>query len=119
LLKSNLPDPKPRKRFAYKKVNLLWQGDLMYSVYLKDGKKKRQTYLIAFIDDATRVITGAQFSFSQNFEALRKVIVSALITRGLPSIIYVDNGKIYRSQRLQLGCATLGISLVNTKPYDP
>jgi len=119
LLKSNLPDPKPRKRFAYKEVNLLWQGDLMYSVYLKDGKKKRQTYLIAFIDDSTRVITGAQFSFSQNFEALRKVIVSALITRGLPSIIYVDNGKIYRSQRLQLGCATLGISLVNTAPYDP
>jgi hypothetical protein len=67
LLHSNLPDPKPRMRFAYKKVNVLWQGDLMYSVYLKDGKRKRQTYLIAFIDDATRVITGAQFSFSQKF----------------------------------------------------
>lgn len=119
LLKSNLPDLKPRKRFAYKKVNVLWQGDLMYSVYIEDGKRKRQTYLIAFLDDASRVITGAQFSFSQKFEALRKVVVSALITRGLPSIIYVDNGKIYRSQRLQLGCATLGISLVNTPPYDP
>lgn len=119
LLKSNLVDPKPRKRFAYKKVNVLWQGDLMYSVYLKDGKRKRQTYLIVFLDDASRIITGAKFSFTQNFEALRKVIVSALNTRGLPSIIYVDNGKIYRSQRLQLGLATLGISLVNTAPYDP
>ncbi len=119
LLNSNIPDPKIRKRFAYKKVNVLWQGDLMYSVYLKDGKRKRQTYLIAFIDDASRVITGAKFSFSQKFEALRNVIVSALIIRGLPSMIYVDNGKIYRSQRLQMGCASLGISLINTAPYDP
>jgi hypothetical protein len=33
-------------------------------------------------------------------------------------MVYCDNGKIYRSQQLQWACASLGIALAHTKPYD-
>ncbi len=32
--------------------------------------------------------------------------------------MYVDNGKIYRSDMLHFACACLGITLIHTKPYD-
>lgn len=56
-------DNKERKRFAYDKINVLWQSDVMYGPYLKQGKKKKQTYLIAFIDDASRLVTSSKFHF--------------------------------------------------------
>ncbi|MDD3890231.1 MAG: hypothetical protein PHR65_10000 [Syntrophomonadaceae bacterium] len=51
---------------------------MLYSVYLKVGKSKKQTYLIAFLDDASRYITYSQWSFSQNFSALRVVLKEAV-----------------------------------------
>ena len=43
-------------------ANELWQGDTMYgpSIQHTDGKWKK-TFLIAFIDDASRLITHAEF----------------------------------------------------------
>lgn len=34
-------------------------------------------------------------------------------------MIYVDNGKVYQAGQLQLACASLGITLSHTQPYDP
>jgi putative transposase len=108
-----------RKRFAYDQVNILWQTDLWHGPYLKEGSKKRATYLIAFIDDCSRIIPAASFSFTEKTEDLMRVFEEALLRRGLPKMLYADNGKIFRSNQFQLACASLGISLIHTKPYDP
>jgi transposase InsO family protein len=34
-------------------------------------------------------------------------------------MVYADNGKIFRSDQFHLACASLGITLVHTRPYDP
>lgn len=107
-----------RKRFSYDTVNTLWQGDMSVGPYLLVDGKKRQTFLFAFIDDCSRVVPFAQFFFSEKFASLRTVFKEALIRRGLPKIVYVDNGKIYRSDTFHIACATLGITLTHTKPYD-
>ncbi len=112
----NEPD---RKRFAYDKVNALWQTDLSYGPYLKVGRKKKRTYLIAFIDDATRVIPYGGFFGNQSFDSLKTAFKEALCRRGIPQRLYTDNGKIYRSHQLQFVCASLGIALIHAKPYDP
>ena len=44
---------------------------------------------------------------------------NALIRRGLPLRLYVDNGANYRSQQLALVCAKLGIALIHARPYQP
>ncbi|GAA0610876.1 hypothetical protein GCM10009001_30140 [Virgibacillus siamensis] len=110
---------KERKRFAYDKVNVLWQADLSHGPYISINGKMKKTFLIAYIDDCTRIVPYAQFFTSEKFDGLREVTREALIRRGKPSIIYADNGKIYRSETLQHACAQLGITLAHTQPYDP
>ena len=53
---------KLRRSFSMQFANQLWQADTMYGPSIKqpDGKW-RKTFLIAFIDDASRVITHAEF----------------------------------------------------------
>jgi transposase InsO family protein len=108
-----------RKRFAHEKVNILWQADLSHGPYIKIKGKVKKTFLIAYIDDCSRLVPFAQFFTSEGFDGLRIVTKEALIRRGKPAIIYADNGKIYRSETLQYACAQLGITLTHTQPYDP
>ncbi|MGI6684100.1 MAG: helix-turn-helix domain-containing protein [Bacillota bacterium] len=107
-----------RKRFSYDTVNTLWQGDMSVGPYLIVNGKKLKTFLFAFIDDCSRVIPFAQFCYSEKFDSLKIVFKEALIRRGIPKIVYVDNGKIYRSDVFHVACASLGIALTHTQPYD-
>jgi putative transposase len=43
----------------------------------------------------------------------------AILRRGIPQSIYVDNGKVYVSTQLQAVCATLGIRPIHSTPYTP
>jgi len=47
-----------------------------------------------------------------------RVFEEALLRRGIPRMVYADNGKIFRSDQFHLACASLGISLLHTKVYD-
>lgn len=108
-----------RKRFSHEKVNVLWQGDLSHGPYVPINGKTKKTFLIAYIEDCSRIVPYAQFFSSEKFDGLRVVTKEALIRRGKPTIIYTDNGKIYRSETLQYACAQLGITLAHTAPFDP
>jgi len=108
-----------RKRFAYDTVNTLWQGDMSVGPYLTVKDRKCRTYLFAFLDDCSRLIPFAQFFFTENFEPMKTVLKEAMLRRGRPRMLYVDNGKVYSMNTLHLACAKLGISLIHTKPYDP
>lgn len=110
---------KELKRFSRQWINELWQTDIMFGPYLRVGKSKKQVYLLAFIDDASRVITHGQFFFEQNFSSLRIALKEAILKRGVPKMIYTDNGKVYRNGQLALICASLGCSLIHTEPFTP
>ena len=71
------------KRFSHEYINELWQTDVMYGPYIKEGKTKRQTYLIAYIDDASRLCTYARFYYTQNFLALRDSFKEAVLRLSL------------------------------------
>lgn len=62
------------------------------------GKKKQQTYLHAFIDDATRMIMYSKFFYEQNFETLRICLKEAMLKNGIPCLIYTDKGKYRQSK---------------------
>lgn len=81
-------------------------------------KTKKQTYLIAFIDDASRYIPYSMWSFSQDFSTLRVILKEAVARKGIPSMIYTDNGKIFRSTQMQMVCAGMGCSLLHAKPFQ-
>ena len=109
-----------RRRFAYARAGQLWMSDVMYGPAVPDDtRRKRKTYLIAFLDDATRVIPHAEFAFAENTRAFLPVFKQALIRRGLPQRLFVDNGANYRSHQFALICAKLGVALIHARPFQP
>ena len=80
-----------RRRFAYARAGQLWMSDVMHGPAVPDEtRRKRKTYLIAFLDDATRVIPHAAFAFAENTRAFLPVFKQALIRRGLPQRLFVE-----------------------------
>lgn len=111
---------KDRRRFSYDKAGELWMSDVMHGpAVVTDGKRKRKTYLISFLDDATRVIPYAAFALGENVACFLPVFEEALRRRGIPKRLFVDNGSAYRSQHLSLVCAKLGVTLIHARPYQP
>lgn len=106
-------------RFSYEHVGDLWQGDVLYGPHIMVGRKKIQTYLHMFIDDASRYPLYSQFYLSQNFETLRHCFKEAVLRRGIPRLVYTDNAKIYRSQQFEYICASLGCTLLHSQPFEP
>ncbi|MBW6494710.1 MAG: DDE-type integrase/transposase/recombinase [Burkholderiaceae bacterium] len=115
------PGTLDRRRFAFAEPGQLWMSDVMHgpSVAIPGTRTRRKTYLIAFIDDATRVIPYCAFALSENTQTFLPVFKQAILRRGLPQRLYVDNGANYRSQHLALVCARLGVALIHARPYQP
>ena len=107
-----------RRKYEKENVNELWVTDFMNGPYLKDGKRKRQTYLCDIIDDHSRMIVGSGFYFGENSIALAHTLKCAVSVYGIPNVLYCDNGKVFVSGYLQHVCAKIGIALVHSKPYD-
>jgi putative transposase len=111
---------KDRRRFAFDKAGELWMSDVMHGPSVTtDGGRKRKTYLIGILDDATRVVPYAAFALSEAVSAFLPVLQQAILRRGIPKRLYVDNGAAYRSHHLSLVCAKLGIVLIHARPYTP
>jgi putative transposase len=108
------------KKFEAEFSNQLWQSDLLFGPYVqRSGGGRRQAFLYAILDDASRLIPHAQFYAHQSLEAFLDCLRQAVAARGLPLRLYVDNGKVYRSQQLARLAASLGILLTHTPPYQP
>lgn len=122
LMKLNKNPTKGMKRFRKEYRNQLWQVDLKYGPYLpdpKNPKKVMRTYLIAFIDDYSRLVPHAEFYFEQKLPALEDCLKKAILKRGIPHSIFVDNGKIFISRWLRIACARLNIRHLTAAPYAP
>jgi transposase InsO family protein len=109
-----------RKKFEKEHINQLWTADCMHGPYIKlDGHaKKHKVFLIAAIDDHSRMICAWGWSTHENSIALEKVLKKGIGRFGLPKTLYCDNGSLFSSSQLQLACARLGIALIHSKPYD-
>ena len=108
------------KKFEAEFSNQIWQSDLLYGPYVqRPGGGKRQVFLCAILDDASRLIPHAQFYPHQGLEALLDCLQQAVAARGLPTRLYVDNGKIFRSTQLARIVASLGMLIVHSRPYQP
>jgi putative transposase len=110
------------KRFEREHANSLWQGDMLVGPYLPDVErpgKYRRTALFCFIDDYSRLVPYGEFFYEESLPRLERVLKVAILRRGIPGSIYVDNGKVYVSTQLAAVCATLGIRQIHSTPYTP
>jgi transposase InsO family protein len=112
-------DNKKRLAFSMKYANQLWQADTMFGPYVDAGAAARkQARLIAFLDDASRVLCHGEFFFEENVATLVRAIRAAFYKRGVPEQLLVDNGSIYCCQEITLICARVGCLLRHTAVRD-
>jgi transposase InsO family protein len=112
-------ESKRRLAFAMQHANQLWQADTMFGPFVKDASgRPRTAKLIAFLDDASRVLCHGEFFFDENTDALVSAMRAAFYKRGLPEQLYVDNGSIYSGAEITLVCARVGCLLSHTPVRD-
>ncbi len=110
---------KLRLSFCMQYANELWQADTLYGPSIKQPNGKwRKTFLIAFIDDASRVITHAEFFYRDNTENMIDAFRTALYKRGKPERLYFDNGANYSSKEILQACIRLDIKLSHAPIRD-
>ncbi len=114
LLKQDTGENKRRLAFSMQYANQLWQADTMFGPQVQ----RRQAKLIAFIDDASRVLCHGEFFFEENADSMVKAIRAAFYKRGVPEQLLVDNGSIYCCQEITLICARVGCILRHTAVRD-
>ena len=108
-----------RKSFEFEHPNDLWQTDTTHGPYIVIKGVKYKTYIIAFIDDHSRLIVGAKAFFHDNAVNMQLLLKESIRVYGLPKILYMDNGGPYSNKQLSIICARLGIENRNAKIYDP
>lgn len=96
-----------------------WQADSSHGPTIIVDGKKVTTWLISFIDDASRLITHGEFFENDNAVNVQLCFKKAIAKAGLPRMLYLDNGSSYANEQLKYICAELGIHLVFTRPYTP
>ena len=109
-----------RKKFEAQFANQIWQSDMLFGPWVeRPGGGKRQVFLQATLDDASRLIPHAQFYPDQGLDSFLDCLRQAIAARGIPVRLYMDNAKIYRSPQLARIAASIGILIVHTPPYQP
>ena len=100
----------------------LFQTDIKYGPFIPDPidpKKNCRTYLLVFIDDATRLVVHGEFYLHQRLPILEDSFRKAILAWGLCETVYLDNGKIFVSKWFKAACANLGIYHLPTASYSP
>ena len=102
-------------RFESDHPNEIWVGDALHGPKING----RKTYLFAFLDDHSRMVTAHRWAYAEDAIRLSAVLRPALQTYGIPEVVYLDNGGAMVDKSLSRTCAKLGIRLVHSAPYRP
>lgn len=105
------------KRYEMPGINDVWCCDTTYSYKLTVNGEKKQTFIIAIIDDASRMVVGCDVFFNDNYVNFLSVLKEAIRKCGKPKCLNLDNGGTYKNKQLNILAARIGISLFHNKPY--
>jgi transposase InsO family protein len=83
----------------------------------RDGSARARLFLI--VDDHSRLLVDGRFYDRENARVCQELLRRAITRRGVPEILYADNGAPFANAWLARTCAVLGIRLVHSKPYSP
>jgi len=109
---------KDRKAFEEEFFGDMWMADTCYFPYIREEGVNRRTYLIAIIDDHSRLVVGARLFYEDNAYNFQKVLKDAIATYGIPKKLYVDNGSSYKNSQISFICAEVGTVLIHTPIRD-
>jgi hypothetical protein len=110
---------KDRKAFEEPYFGAMWQADTCFFPYVPDDSgKRRRTYLMAIVDDYSRMIVGARLFFEDNAYNFQRLLKDAVATLGIPQKVYVDHGASYENSQLKFICGSIGTVLLHAPIRD-
>lgn len=109
------------RRFQKRRRNALWHSDIKYGPFLPIGPNgtKKQVYMVAFLDDATRFPLHVAFYPMFDARCVEDAFRESIRKHGVPESVYFDNGKQYRTKWMARTCSKLGTRLLYARPYSP
>ena len=107
------------RTFERANPNDLWQTDIM--TFMLKGQYR--VYMIGFLDDNSRFMTGWGLYRFQTNANVQEVFRAAIEKHGLPKEVLSDNGRQYHSWRGRSKftemLTKLGIRHIRSRPYHP
>ena len=111
--------PEEHRSYEARYAGDIWYGDVMHGPRVPVRGRMRKVYLVSLMDDASRLLAHSAFCTGETALDIEAVLKQALLKRGLPVKLVVDNGAAYRAKSLQGICARLAIHLIYCRPYAP
>ncbi len=108
-----------KRLFEAQYPNGIWQSDVLHGPYVKVDGKSKKSYLIAIIDDHSRFIIHAGFYLNEAKESFLDCLRQGILKRGLPQVLYIDNGSCFKTLHLEQVAAQLGFAIKHSRPYIP
>jgi transposase InsO family protein len=110
---------KDRRAFEEAYFGGMWQADSCHFPYIPDEKgRPAKTYLIAIVDDYSRMIVGARLFWNDNAVNFQKVLKGAVAAYGISNKTYCDNGGPYVNDQTKLICGNIGTVLLHAPVRD-
>jgi putative transposase len=114
-------EPKTYGRYEAGAPNERWITDVLVGPWVpyprREGSARARLFLI--VDDHSRLLAGGRFYAHENARACQELLRATITRRGVPEILYADNGAPFANAWLSRTCAVLGVRLVHSRPYSP
>ncbi len=114
-------EPKVFGRYEAGRPNERWITDVLIGPWVPypkvDASVRAKLFLV--VDDHSRLLVDGIFYAYENARACQEMLRRAIVRRGVPEVLYCDNGAPFKNAWLARTCAILGIRLVHSQPYSP
>jgi len=108
-------------RYEADRPNERWITDVLIGPWVPlpkiDASVRAKLFLI--VDDHSRLLVDGRFFAHENARACQELLRRAITRRGVPDVLYADNGAPFSNAWLSRTCGVLGVRLVHSKPYSP
>jgi putative transposase len=114
-------EPKTYGRYEAGAANERWITDVLVGPWVPYPRREAsvRARLFLIVDDHSRLLAEGRFYSHENARAGQELLRRAITRRGLPQVLYADNGAPFANAWLARTCAVLGIRLVHSAPYSP
>ena len=114
-------EPKVFGRYEAARPNERWITDVLVGPWVPHPKVdvSVRAKLFLIVDDHSRLLVDGVFYAYENARACQDLLRRAIVRRGVPEVLYADNGAPFKNAWLARTCAVLGSRLVHSQPYSP
>lgn len=108
-----------RCRWTRDHTHSLWVGDYSPGPFVVEDDDFAKTELCAFIDCHSRYILSGRYYLTESFDTLIQTCLSAWDIHGSSIQLYLDNAKVFVSDKLIAACYQVHTEIIHRPVGDP